>query len=387
MTLDELLDLAPHELAARHRSRFERAVADLHGLALFGAGPLGRYTAERMKRAGLSPLGFADNDGSLWGRSVDGLEVAGPAEAVRRWGSEAAFVVATYNMAAPIAQLRAEGARTVPYADLFAAFPDAFLPYFALERPERVLGHPASIREAYGLMADEVSRAEFRVQLERRLLLGFDSPREPLDPEVRDSEYFPTDVYVPLDEENFVDCGAFDGDTIRRFLRRREGRFRRIVALEPDPASLGRLRTFVSSLPEETAGRIRLERVAAFDREGPLRFDSKASVASTHSDDAGATVPAARLDELLRDEHPTLVKMDLEGSERSALEGGRGVFASERPVLAVCIYHRPEDLWEIPLDMAGIEKSYRIHLRAHAEDCWDASCYAVPPGRTLPSHA
>jgi hypothetical protein len=87
------------------------------------------------------------------------------------------------------------------------------------------------------------------------------------------------------------------------------------------------------------------------------------------------------LDQVLESERPTFLKMDIEGSEGEALEGGREVVRRHRPLLAIAAYHRPEDLWELPLRIARLDPGYRIHLRRHSDECWEEVCYALPRGK------
>jgi hypothetical protein len=75
--------------------------------------------------------------------------------------------------------------------------------------------------------------------------------------------------------------------------------------------------------------------------------------------------------------------MDIEGSEPDALAGARTVIARHAPVLAVCLYHRQADLWQIPLQIRAMNDSYRLHLRRYSDDCWEQVCYAIPPERLL----
>ena len=56
----------------------------------------------------------------------------------------------------------------------------------------------------------------------------------------------------------FVDCGAFDGDTLKEFLARWARRLAgyRYVALEPDPINFAKLTAYVASLPAEVATQV-----------------------------------------------------------------------------------------------------------------------------------
>jgi FkbM family methyltransferase len=383
-----LLERDPTEIDADARRRFFEIARPSGGqLILFGAGQLGRITLRGLRLAGAEVVGFADNNAALHGSRVEGVSVLSPAEAAARWKAQATFVVTAYNGSAPFAQLRRAGAeRIVSYAYVFAAYRDHLLPFMCLGPAVEVMSHAAEIREAYGLMSDDRSRQEFIRQLERRLFIGFDQPR-PVPSGDHEREYFPEDVYVPIDDEVFVDCGAYDGDTIRRFLLLRGNRWARIIALEPDPASFKRLESFVAALPDECSRRIRLERSALSYRKGSIGFAASGSVISNVSSVGGIRVDADTLDSLLSSETPTLIKMDLEGAEPEAIRGAHSTLSRSGPVLAACVYHRADHLWTLPLLLHDLAPEQALFIRAHSEDCWDTSCYSVPRTRTLPSRA
>jgi hypothetical protein len=51
--------------------------------------------------------------------------------------------------------------------------------------------------------------------------------------------------------------------------------------------------------------------------------------------------------------------------------------------MAVCVYHKPQDLWEIPLWIAGLGVGYRIYLRRYGSADTELVCYAVSEERGL----
>lgn len=386
LALDELLRESPAAVVARERETFERLAGPApRALVLLGAGNLGRRTATRLRAAGIEVAAFADNNPAAHGRVIDGLDVVSPATALERFGERATFVVTIWGSGSGHRfdrtrdQLRALGAtRIVPAAALFWTMPERFLPFYAMDLPSKVIAARDAVRAGFDLLADDDSRAEFVRQLRWRLHLDFDALRTP----VHRDEYFAPDLFAPREDEVFVDCGAYDGDTVKRFLAFSGGRFRRIFALEPDPATLVRLRQFVAGLAPEIASRIEVLPLAAADRDGTLRFAADGSLSSA----AGATgeieVEARRLDGMLGDAAPTLLKMDIEGAEPGALEGARDAIRRGRPVLAVCAYHVQDHLWSLPAQVRALAPDHRLHLRAHGEECWDVVLYAVPPERS-----
>lgn len=55
-----------------------------------------------------------------------------------------------------------------------------------------------------------------------------------------------------------------------------------------------------------------------------------------------------RLDDALKGEDATFIKMDIEGSEVAALRGAEEILRTQKPQLAICVYHKTSDFWEIP---------------------------------------
>lgn len=88
-------------------------------------------------------------------------------------------------------------------------------------------------------------------------------------------------------------------------------------------------------------------------------------------------IEAAALDEMVYDREPTYIKMDIEGAEQEALKGCRRIIQDFRPKLAVCIYHKPDDLFEIPVMIKEMNPAYKLYVRQYANAWFDTVLYAV----------
>jgi FkbM family methyltransferase len=383
---DELeLLLSESPAAAVHRARFafdEEAAGFENRLVLFGAGGFGRRTLAGLRFLGIEPLAFADNNRQLWGRPVNGVRVVSPQEAAQEFGENAAFVLTIWNgqaedrMADRVRQLKDLGcARVIPAGFLFWKYPDVFLPYYPLDLPHKVLMKADEVRRAFDLFHDDTSRREYVAQILFRLHLDYDRLGLP-GPE---EHYFP-DLFRLLPNEVLVDCGAFDGDTIRGFLGLQGDRFSSILAFEPDPLNWPKLQETVAALPAEIRRKITCFRQAVSAVTGRIQFDSKGTDLSA-TGTGSMSVECVELDEALRGHAPTMIKFDIEGAELAALSGGRRTIRKSLPLLAVSAYHQQGHIWEIPLAIARMASQYRLGLRPHGTEAWDLVCYAVPPER------
>jgi len=341
-------------------------MAPLGSTVVFGAGNLGRRVARAVK----SEL-FCDNNASLWGTFIDDVPVESPAAAVRSF-PDATFVVAIWNpsrtesMLDRIGHLRSLGAQQViPFNDLHPNHGDVLLPNLFWQRPDYYARQAENISAGRSLF-DTPGQQEFDRQMRLR---RNDYSGQSIDKGI---QYFPHDLFHLSEEEVFIDCGAYDGDTIAEFRRQTGDRFKQIIAFEPDVSNL-------RPLAEAAGGddRIAIQPNATGARRETLRFTAAGT--GSHVSEAGTCeVQCVTLDEALQDVAPTYIKLDIEGSERDTLEGACETILRHRPKLAVCLYHVPDHLWSIPLRLRELLPDFRITLRTYNADGFDCVCYCIP---------
>jgi FkbM family methyltransferase len=383
--LEALLAEDVGQARERASSAFDRATAPFGTrLVLSGAGGLGRRLAKVLRAEGVPPLAFVDNNAALWGSEVEGVPVYPPAEGAQRFGQSATFCVTiwrgegTETMSERCAPLIALGCANVThFGTMFWKYHRRLLPHYSLDLPDKVLLAADRVRAGFEVWHDDRSRAEYLAQVRWRLHLDFDN----LPPPVAQRIYFPDDLVRLSADEVFVDCGAYDGDTIRDFIAHSAGRFRRIHAFEADPRNLGRLEGFVAGLPAAMRDRIEVIGKALAASAGVVHFSATGTDAAAVSSE-GVEVPCVALDEQLA-EPPTYIKMDIEGSEPAALSGARRLIDVHRPMISACVYHLQDHLWSVPLQIAAHGAGYRMFLRPHLRESWDLVCYAIPAARSL----
>jgi hypothetical protein len=178
-----------------------------------------------------------------------------------------------------------------------------------------------------------------------------------------EEKYFASDIFKWRDDEYFVDCGAYIGDTIF-FLIRTKRSFEKIYAIEPEWNSVMKAKEMVKMLPEQTSKKIEFFNVLLGD------------------------TPQGALDVILKDRKVTLLKTDLEGADLAALKGAKGIISKQTPVLAISMYHKKEDFVEIPAFIKSISADYKLYLRKYYPGgkiytSGETVLYAVPKARTL----
>ena len=385
--LVDLLKESVDDVVCRERSAFDELTGRFgKSLVLFGAGGLGRRTLAGLRRMDISPLAFSDNNPDLWGKEIDGVPILAPEDAARRFGDSAAFIVTIWRAGGGhrLSHTRQQLRRLhcsciVSFAYLFWKYPDIFLSYYCLDLPHKIIPEREDILAAFKLLADEESRQEYIAQMRFRLFLDFDSLPSPSS----SVQYFPDHLFDLNSEEVFIDCGAFDGDTIRAFMKRMDSLFKRIHALEPDPLNFRQLEEFIAALPQDVQSRIILHRIAAAEYRGQIGFTVTGNASSAADATAMMKVDCAPFDQILSAEVPTYIKLDIEGAEMDALKGAAGLIRQHKPVLAVSVYHQQDHLWRIPLYLKTLFPDYQFFLRPHNEEAWDLVCYAIPKERVV----
>ena len=77
------------------------------------------------------------------------------------------------------------------------------------------------------------------------------------------------------------------------------------------------------------------------------------------------------------EEKVSFIKMDIEGAELPALNGAEKIIQRHKPKLAVCVYHKREDLITIPQYIKSIVPEYKFYLRVHFPYASELVLYGV----------
>jgi len=375
--LEEILSKDAEVVISSQKALLDEKISQYgENYILFGAGHLGKLTLTRLRKAGIEPVAFADNNRNIWNTSIDGLPVMSPQEAASQHAQNAIFVITVYTSQPVWEQLTSMGLCVISFAELAWMYP-ALTPHGGVKHPHKIFEQAVAVKKAFSLWADENSRREYIGQLNWQTSLD----RSTLPPHLPQKEiYFADDLILNNGEEVFVDCGAFDGDSVQEFLDRRGTAFKRIIAIEPDPANGKAFESRILKLPAEIRDRIQIIPNATGSKRSTVTFNATGTAGSAIG--IGTyEVESIPLDELLASTIPTFIKMDIEGAEPDTLLGAAKTIVNHAPVLAVCLYHAQEHLWQIPLLIQSLRQDYNFFLRRYADECWEIVCYAIPKNR------
>lgn len=185
-------------------------------------------------------------------------------------------------------------------------------------------------------------------------------------------QYFDCPTMLPVEGEVFLDCGCFDGDTSKQFIEWCNGKYDRIIAFEPDKNNYEVCENNCREVKNFT-----LYPNATGSHRGRINFNMRASGASKIDEAGQDEVHIETIDNILNDSKATFIKMDVEGAELESLKGARNTIEKYKPRLAICIYHKPEDIIEIPKFILSCRSDYKFYIRHYTSCTFETILYAL----------
>ena len=197
-------------------------------------------------------------------------------------------------------------------------------------------------------------------------------------------------VVRPFSEQNFneltlpkksdatyVDCGAYNGDSVSMFIDFVGGRYGEIYAFEPDGKNFADLKSLIE---DSELKNVTLINKGTWDKADILSFDMSEGMDSHLSESGTIKIPVDSIDNVLDGKRADLIKMDIEGAELKALQGAVRTIKKWQPILAVCVYHKREDLITLPQYIKSVVTcDYKFYLRKYdVTSEYDLILYAVP---------
>ncbi len=186
------------------------------------------------------------------------------------------------------------------------------------------------------------------------------------------NQYFVRDIVKKEKDAVFVDAGAYDGDTAKQFIEFQDGLYDSIYCFEMDRVNYELLKKNVSDI-----NHLHCLNYGLWNEKTEMRY-SVLNTSSSLDDNAGEEVAkCTTLDEVLQGKRVSFIKMDIEGAEIQALQGAKESILKWKPQLAICLYHKPDDLWQIPLMIHEWVPEYKLYIRHHTNIQNETVLYAV----------
>lgn len=310
-------------------------------IILFGAGCTSEFIVKQLHSLGIYPKYFCDNDRTKAGKEIAGLEVLLP-EDLQRMQSSYYYITTQLYYREIKQQLLNLGIaeEKIMQCDIIYQFPwEKRIAPFLKE-------HGDKLECFYDRLQDAKSRKVF----ENRLKFLLTRRREYMTSIHDDIPYFDMSIIDPNKIRNYIDLGTYTGDTIEQFCKLNHS-YHHVWGFEPDKE--------LERVANQNLKRYRDITIAPYatsDFDGSMQVQSGLGVMQTIDNQYEGNASTeqvfdvCKLDTYFADQNveSCFVKMDIEGAEMATLRGMENFIKRNAPTMAICIYHKLEDIIEIP---------------------------------------
>lgn len=249
---------------------------------------------------------------------------------------------------------------------------------------EWVVKHKEELNQIYDLFEDEESKLVFRSFIGAKANnIKRESCRELISlwtSEQYFNNLYPKDLY---DEHILIDCGAYIGDSTTAFFEflKDEEKPVMVRAFEMEDDNFKELESLSKKYNNLIAYKIGLG-----DKHEKYYYERKKDASVLVDYETENLVEIAPLDSILKGKEikASFIKMDIEGFEEKALMGMKNVIINNKATLAICVYHRVDDLIRLPkliksyVESSTCDVKYKYYLRHHSHNAAELVFYAVP---------
>lgn len=232
--------------------------------------------------------------------------------------------------------------------------------------------HIGGYKCAFNLLDDDKSkqilleRVKYYLTISSNTVAGITSEPE-------EQQYFDPEILTLSDGEIFVDGGMYTGDTANIFFQRINNQYQHYYGFEPDERNFLEASKNLYNKPRTT-----LIQKGLWSKETLLGFSGSLTSSSKLNNEGENSVVVTALDIFFRDKvPPTFIKMDIEGAELEALKGAKHLIYKYKPKLAICAYHKPEDIYILPKFIKNCRNDYKFYLRHYTDSIYETVLYAI----------
>lgn len=341
--------------AIEQTRKIDECISGGGDIYLFGAGGVGRWSLEYLRERGYKVKALIDNSKKKQGTLIEGVPVI-PLEEFDTADKDCiVFITAKHRVLEVLAQLR-----SVSTAGHIISF-DTWEGVHDIAEYERI----------WGELSDEKSRTVLEAMMNSKLT----GDNKYLAAVAKNHAYFclPGFFGCPCDD-TFVDIGCYVGDTIEEFIAAKTGSFEHIYGFDVGNRQIAAAKERIARLKREWAfdeDKITLVNVCLGKEDDKMFIKEEALLGCMGTAcDTGQAVQVVTLDSYFKDTRVSFLKSDIEGSEMDMLLGAEKVIKRDKPKMALCVYHRCDDLFKMADTIRRYVPEYKLALRHHS--AWQA---------------
>lgn len=192
--------------------------------------------------------------------------------------------------------------------------------------------------------------------------------------QIYENQYFDEEIMKPGEDEVFIDGGCEDCRTSYLFREWNQGRkYKKILCFEPNTQNYQKC---IDNINKWEMDHVEMHSCGLWDQKGKLAFSENGALSSVN-EFGDFIIEVDTLDSILDGEGCTFIKLDTEGAELKALMGAKTTLQKYRPKLAITMYHKHEDMLEIPMYIKAVCPDYKLYLRHYSNFESESVLYAI----------
>ena len=249
---------------------------------------------------------------------------------------------------------------------------DLVHPPFIMDFKDDFIKNKKKYQKTYELLNDEKSKEvftkvlNFKMSFDLEFMEGFTNNF--------DEQYFDKDLIPNIKNINFVDGGAYVGDTLPNIIKNFPD-YKKIYCIEPND-----LHIKIAKRDFENQRDIKFincglgkEKIEVNEAQNSDEIQDTQNICE-HDYQA---ININTIDNLIK-EKVDFIKLDIEGAEQDAIKGAKQTILNYHPILAICIYHKAEDWYKVPQLVLSIRNDYKIYIRHYMEGIYETVMYFIP---------
>lgn len=356
------------------KTEWERLKNINQPIVLFGAGCTSNFILKVFREKSIEPVCFCDNNVEKQNEIIDGLEVLSLCGVINKY-EDCIFYITTQlyyrEIRRQLQDIGVSDDRIVKY-DLICQF-GWEKNYFSFIR-----NHEEELNEFISELEDERSKETIRA----RLSFLVTRKRDYVSNVRSDIQYFDDSIINYQNIKAFIDVGTYTGDSILEFEKHNDMSHCVVYGFEMDEELYKCAKKNLKHLGDKVI----LVKKAVSDTNGIEHLTGKLGmmqsiVSGTFSEQKKTEVvfETCKLDSILdKNISNAFIKMDIEGAELSAIKGAEKFIKNNQPILAICIYHKEEDIIEIPKTIKKYYSNYGFYVRHYSDNQTETVLYAIP---------
>lgn len=336
-------------------------------IVLYGMGNGADKIIEQLDKIGLNPSEVMASDDFVRGQFYRGYKVKKLSEIEEEYSDFVILICFASQLPDVMENIKRIAKKHLTLIPCVPVFGDLICDHSFIER------YKDNINKAYKLFEDDLSKKVFI----NTLKLYYTGKLEFLLDNYSDKDEVFNNIVLLGDNENYLDLGAYRGDTIDEFLNYSGKNYSSITALDPDAKTFKKLKLYAENL-ENT----RLYQYGIWNKPDVLMFENNGGrnsfINKNTNKNKCVEIQVTSIDTIMSDLEVSYIKMDVEGAEFEAINGGIQTIKKYSPKMNIAVYHHCEDMFMLPLLINEINPEYKFYLRQHPYiPAWDLNLYCV----------